>query len=155
MAARATPVANGLQSAVLIRSQIVGAWPGLQITATLAGAPLAVVRDAVLAPSVRLVIFAGVPDTVTLAQPYQGLLIGVNEDGTIAPRSVTTAPIGAPLDVPAVTPQPRGSTAGVLDIAGLAATLATATGASSFGAGDLAIQLVVAPESQGFTPGGS
>jgi hypothetical protein len=43
--ATAPPVA-----AVLIRSQMITAWPGLVITASAAGAPVAVVRDDVLAP---------------------------------------------------------------------------------------------------------
>jgi|JI10StandDraft_1071094.scaffolds.fasta_scaffold02843_3 hypothetical protein len=156
-AARATapPVA-----AVLIRSQMITAWPGLVITASAAGAPVAVVRDDVLAPGVRLVLFAAVPDTVSLAQPYRGLRFGVEDGGQLAPRVVndpaTTGALiagAAPVTVPLRTPA-TGATGGVLDLASLIPSLVAATGVVGFASdatvtwngAALAVQVVSATE---------
>ena len=147
-------------SGVLLRSELVANWPGLAISATQGGAPSNIVRDATLAPSVRMVLFEGVPDAVTLAEPYHGLQFGVEDKG-VAARYVTSAgPIGG--QIPNTFVPPTGGyqafltqfcgNGGVISIASLAAALAAATGAgSAFGAGDLALQMVREPELQSFT----
>ncbi|HEX3685586.1 MAG TPA: hypothetical protein VHU83_23835 [Bryobacteraceae bacterium] len=162
-AAAATPQDTATKmSGVLLRSQLVSAWPGLAVSATRGGAPLHLVRDDCPSQNVRLVLFDGIPDTVTLGEPYQGLNFGVQDNG-IVPRYVTAPnPIGK--QIPGAKPVPPGGYSAFLDtycrtrdgavvkLAELASALATATGAgSSFGAGDFAIQVVRAPELQKFT----
>lgn len=147
-------------SGLLIRSQVISSWPTLAIGGSAAGVPLNVVRDAVLAPGVRLVMFEGIPDTVMLAEPYQGLQFGVPENGVV-PRYVTSAgPIGGEMPVPPVPPggysaflatYTNAARPGVILVSTLAGALRTSTGAgSTFGAGDFALQMVSAPEMQLF-----
>lgn len=149
-------------SGVLIRSEIISSWPTLAIAATAGGSPVDIVRDDTLAPNVRLLLFKGIPDTINIAEPYQGLQFGVEDNG-IAPRYVTSkGEIGAQIPgIPTVPPGGysqflseycRTSSGGVVQVASLAAALRTATdGGSDFGAGDFAIQIVRAPELQSFT----
>ena len=134
-------------SGMLIRSALVPAWPTLVITATQAGQPLPAVRRDTLSTDVLLCLWSGVPDGVTLAEPYQGLRFGIEVVDGVALRDVTTAgSIGKQRDesVP-VTP-----VGGRVDVAGLAAAIGTKLGIPALGAGDLAIQLVLAPECQSF-----
>jgi hypothetical protein len=150
-------------SGMLIRSQLVSAWPSLVVqgSVTEAGSttavPLENLRDDRPAPAVRLCIFKGVPERVTLAEPYRGLRFGT-EEGTIAPRYVSAAgPTGGQIpDGEKVAPsfrEPQAkATGGVLEIVPLVQAMAKATGVdpAGFRAGDLAIQLVSAPELQAF-----
>lgn len=118
---------------MLIRSQIVSGWPQLVVAPTLGGAPLPVLRNDCPSPTVRLVLFDGVPDKVTLAEPYQGLRFGVEDDG-VYPRCVTLpAAAGAQIANAAPVPPsfrtpPAGAVGGVLQVAALAATLESAAG---------------------------
>jgi hypothetical protein len=118
---------------VLIRSALVSGWPALVVRGTIGGAPLPIVRDDCPSPSVRLCLFQGVPDEVTLAEPYQGLLFGL-EDGGVTPRNVTaTSVAGAQIANLAPIPPPyRTPTGGVLEVASLASTLETAVGLPAF-----------------------
>ena len=112
-----------------------------------AGQPLPAVRRDTLSTDVLLCLWSGVPDGVTLAEPYQGLRFGIEVVDGVALRDVTTAgSIGKQRDesVP-VTP-----VGGRVDVAGLAAAIGTKLGIPALGAGDLAIQLVLAPECQSF-----
>jgi hypothetical protein len=143
---------------VLIRSQIVSGWPSLVVSASQGGASLVCARRATLAPDVLLCLFDGIPDAVTIAEPYQGLRFGVEDDG-IALRNVSDAgSIGD--QIPDELVPPSGgyaaflddytATTGVVHITSLASALAEALGVSAFGSGDFAIQLVFAPELQAF-----
>ena len=157
------PLPTVAVSGVLIRSAMVSGWPGMAISGTAAGAPVDVVRDATLAPSIRLVLFAGTPDTLTLAKPYQGLQFGVEDNG-IVPRYVTSAgQIGK--QIPGIPPVPPGgyeeflkvytrtASGSVIQMKALATALATATSdPTGFGPGDFAMQMVFSPEMQQFTP---
>ncbi|HEX8053566.1 MAG TPA: IPT/TIG domain-containing protein, partial [Thermoleophilaceae bacterium] len=112
-------------------------WPALVVRATLGGAPLPIVRNDLPSPSVRLCLFDGVPDEVSLAEPYQGLTFGL-EDGVVGPRNVTATSVAgaqianaAPLTPTFRTP-PANATGGVLDVAPLAAALETAVGITQF-----------------------
>lgn len=131
---------GGEMSGMLIRSQLVSGWPQLVISPTFGGAPMNIVRNDCPATNVRLVLFDGIPDTVTLSEPYQGLLFGV-EDFGVAPRCVTsTALTGAIISNAApVTPSYRtpatGSLGGVLDIDVMAPALQQAAGVLPFSAG--------------------
>jgi hypothetical protein len=134
---------------MLIRSALVPAWPTLVIAPSQAGKPLPTIRRETLGADVLICIWSGVPDLVTLAEPYQGLRFGIDLSG-VALRDVTTpGSIGKDLGVNVpVTP-----VGGRVDVAGLAAAIGTKLGISALGAGDLAIQLVLAPESQTFPSG--
>ena len=151
-------------SGMLIRSELVSSWPALVITATLSGNPVDMARNDCPSKNVRLCLFDGIPDAVSLAEPYQGLLFGVEDNG-IAPRYVSGAAtqIGSQIPhAPAVPPNGysaflttycRSANGGVIEIAKLASALGDATGVkvgSGFGAGDFAIQMVQAPERQFF-----
>ena len=148
-----TQAATGAQqTGVLIRSQLNVAYPQLSLGAGAADVPLALWRDDCPSPSVRLCLIDGVPDTVTLAEPYQGLRFGT-EDGGLELRSVAAG---------AAYGQPTGSTYawsapadGVIPVADLAGQLATALGAASLGAGDFALQMIQAPEAVAFTTAAS
>jgi hypothetical protein len=126
-------------SGLLIRSQMVADTPGLEIAATLEGAPLTLLRDDVLAPGVRLTLFQGVPDRVTVSQPAHGLIFGVEDEG-LQPRALTGGPIGAqlcgagPVAVP-TRPYGHGAIGGVVEVTKLAETLATAAGVAPYSAG--------------------
>jgi hypothetical protein len=122
---------------MLLRSALVSGWPALVVRATLGGAPLPIVRNDSPSPSVRLCLFDGVPDEVSLAEPYQGLIFGL-EDGVEGPRNVTaTSVAGAQIaNLKPLTPTfrtPTGNAAGgVLEVAALAAALETAVGVTQF-----------------------
>ncbi len=150
---------------MLIRSELVSSWPTLVVAATLASQHVNLPRNDCPSKNVRLCLFDGVPDTVSLAEPYQGLLFGVEDTG-IAPRFVSgdATQIGAPMNKPTVPPGGysaflttycRSADGGVIQIEKLASALGDATGVkvgSGFGAGDFAIQMVRAPEQQSFPP---
>jgi hypothetical protein len=95
LAARATalkqplPVrCTGPMSGLLIRSALATGWPGLTISGTADGDPVATLRLDVIAPNVFICLFNGVPDTVTLEQPHEGLAFGVDDEGAIVLRTV-------------------------------------------------------------------
>lgn len=132
---------NGVgMTGMLIRSQLVSGWPQLVISATLGGTPLNIVRNDCPSQNVRLCIFDGIPDTVTLAEPYQGLLFGA-EDLEIHPRCVTSYAFTGALiaNEPPVKPTfrtpPVGLVGGVLEVQTLATALASAVGVKPFAAG--------------------
>jgi hypothetical protein len=124
-------------SGVLIRSQLVSGWPALVVGATLGGAPVPIARDDLPSPSVRLTLFQGVPDEVTLAEPYQGLQFGVEDEGVYARCVTATAVTGAQIaNVAPVAPTLRtpatGAIGGVLELGTLAAALQSAAGVAPF-----------------------
>jgi hypothetical protein len=157
-AASTTPMTG-----VLLRSQIVSGWPSLVVSATQGGAVIPLARRATLAPDVLLCLFAGVPDEVTIAEPYQGLQFGVEDNG-IPLRRVTPPDVGHQTGgvVPSdgsydtlLAQYTRSVTGGVVTVASLASALAAGlqVPAQSFGAGDFALQMVFAPELQPFPSG--
>lgn len=125
---------------MLIRSQLVSAWPKLVVTPTLGGAPLPILRSDCPSASVRLCLFQGVPDTVSLAEPYQGLQFGIEDQGVV-PRCVTLPTAAgvqienaAPTSITTRSPA-SGAVGGVLDTQATAATLETAAGVLGFASG--------------------
>lgn len=72
-------------SGLLFRSVVVSGWPGLEVVATRGGAPVEILRMDHLADGVLLVIFNGVPDTVQVIEPSEGLHFGVIEAGENPP----------------------------------------------------------------------
>ncbi len=165
-AGTAPPAATSApQSGMLIRSQLISDWPQLTIAVSAGGQAVPIVRDDDPAPSVRLCLFAGVPDSVTLAQPYHSLQLGIGAQGVeLRVTGGTSGLIGAPTGsyLPPLAAGPaspfagfesflatycslRG--AGVIDVAALAAAM------GGLDAGDFAMQLVIAPQQQGFVGG--
>ena len=133
--------ANGVNvSGMLIRSALVSGWPKLVISATLGGGPVQIIRNDCPADTVRLVLFAGIPDTITLAEPYQGLLFGVEEAG-IYPRCVTSSALTGAIisNISPITPSFRkpatGSVGGVLQVQSVATALEAAVGVVPFATG--------------------
>jgi hypothetical protein len=166
-AAQADPDTGRIRrTGLLIHSELVSSWPTLVVKATLAGSPVNLLRNDCPSRNVRLCLFDGIPDTVSLAEPYQGLRFGVEDNG-IAPRYVSgaAAQIGAQIpNAPTVPPKGysaflttycRSAAGGVLQVEKLASDLREAVGVkigAGFGAGDFAIQMVQAPEQQSFLP---
>ena len=132
---------NGVNiTGVLIRSAVVSGWPSMIVSATVGGAPLNTVRDDSPSSTVRLCLFDGIPDTVTLAEPYQGVLFGVESTG-VFPRCVTApAYTGSQIAngtavVPTFRTPPSGNLGGVLNVQTLAAALEPAVGVTPFVSG--------------------
>lgn len=84
------------KSGILIRSALISGWPGLEVTAQKNGAPLEVLRKEKMSADVLMCLFSGIPDTVTLGMPKQGLCFGLEDDNTIQLRSLTGT-VGEPL----------------------------------------------------------
>lgn len=143
---------------MLIRSQLISDFPKTDVFATASGAAVEILRDSILAPAVRLCLFAEVPDTITLSEPYHSLRFGIDDDGA-AVRAVTGA-IGSPTG--AYVPSSGGflefvatyCTNGVLAVSELAAALGADLGQDLDG-GTYAMQVVLAAEQQNFSWGGA
>jgi hypothetical protein len=103
--------AAGPLSGFLLRSALASGWPGLRVIATSGdkGTPVPLLRLDHLAPGVLFAIFNGVPDTVTLAAPQEGLEFGVDDDGSIALRTLDHGKVTAGARVKVY--QPAGSAA--------------------------------------------
>lgn len=82
---------------MLLRSALVSGWPGLSVNASAGGSAVNILRIDRVSPSVLLILWDQVPDTVTISEPEQGIAFGV-EDGWIVPlRSLLAADLGAQL----------------------------------------------------------
>jgi hypothetical protein len=142
-------------SGVLIRSQLVSSFPSVNITASAGSTPLDVIRDTTLGTSVRLTLFDGIPDFVTLAEPYHGLRFGANDDNAIQLRVATGS--SNQLGLPTTGSVPLSSfmaSSGVVDVSGLAAEIGSQAGLT-LDPGDFALQMVQPPQSQLFAAGGN
>jgi hypothetical protein len=149
-------------SGLLLRSALVSGWPSLVITASQGGTALELVRFEALSPDTMIALFLGVPDTVTIQEPQQGLQFGVEDKAGGGHEFVLrrlTAPVGQATGqaVPFSDAFLRGSPdLGVLTLQDgtttcLVAQLETALGPSPIGPADVALQLVKGAEQQQFT----
>jgi hypothetical protein len=84
--------ASGPSAGLLLRSALASGWPGLSITATSKGAPVALLRLEHVGAGVMIALFNGLPDTVLLTEPQEGLEFGVNDLGEISTRSLRNLP---------------------------------------------------------------
>ncbi|QDY80050.1 hypothetical protein [Streptomyces qinzhouensis] len=159
------PAGLGPVGGLLLRSALVAGWPHLAVRAVGPdGRALPVLRMDHLSPSVLLCLFNGVPATVELAEPQEGFRFGVEDDGLIPLRRLTTPdtgprpPLGEQLG-PGVTfgvldhLRPSADPAvRVLDLGSLLPALSAAldrahgTALGPLGPADLALQLVRVPE---------
>jgi hypothetical protein len=98
-AAAVTPAAG-----FLLRSALASGWPGLGVTGTSKGTLVPLLRVEHLAPNVLLVLFNGVPDTITLSEPQEGLEFGVNDLGEVFSRTISSGKVTAGATVPVFNP---------------------------------------------------
>ncbi|MBU0891848.1 MAG: hypothetical protein KKH21_13330, partial [Gammaproteobacteria bacterium] len=109
------PAPTGPSAGLLLRSPLASGWPGLSITATAQGAPVALLRLEHVGAGVMIALFNGVPDTVLLTEPQEGLEFGVNDLGEISTRSLPNPPaiVNGPT-VPVFNPaQPTASSVAI------------------------------------------
>jgi hypothetical protein len=88
--AAASPAAG-----LLIRSALVTGWPGTTVAGKAGGVPTPLLRLERVGADVLICLFNGVPDTITLAEPHEGLEFGVDDQGRLATRTVSGASIDA------------------------------------------------------------
>lgn len=154
-------------SGMLMRSAVVSGWPGLEVAATASGAAVPLLRMDRLSTDVLLVLFMGVPDTVNLIEPGEGLHFGVRDDPQTAGRVIVDLRGLGFAQLPAGD-QLIGKTAGttmrsgqdqppgVLDMASLARDIATNLPQGALGpggaltSGGFALELVRAAGLQEF-----
>lgn len=122
----------------LLRSAVVEGWRGLEIEGWLGDAKLPALRIEQLADDVMLVLFNGMPDTVEIRQPREGLHFGLSPkaDGAGFTRTLRCVHTGAaqtsvrPIDVAMRVREPKDTDAyeapGVIDIDALARALRAA-----------------------------
>jgi hypothetical protein len=84
----------------LLRSALASGWPGLGVTGTSKGTSVPLLRLEHLAPNVLVALFNGVPDTITLSEPQEGLEFGVNDDGEVFSRTISSGIVTAGVAVP-------------------------------------------------------
>lgn len=95
---------SGPTSGFLLRSALVSGWPGLGVVGACQGEPVPILRLEHLGPGVLLCLFNGVPDTITLMEPQEGLAFGVNDLGQFEVRAVAPPNITPVGPVPAFNP---------------------------------------------------
>ncbi len=95
---------GGTISGLLIRSQAVSGWPGMEINAYKAGQPLTILRMDCLSPNVLLCLFYDVPDRVEFIEPAEGLHFGVTRAQGAETFQVSLRGLGFPV----ASPYPAG-----------------------------------------------
>jgi len=165
------PVAGGLVTGFLLRSELVTRWPGMELRAWTSADPLDVppgadpaaveaarpdlvvriLRLERLNPSLLLALFDGQPQMLWLEEPHHAVQFGVEQDGG-PPELVLRDLPGATVDrveVPMRVVSQAGP--GVIDVAALALAITNATpNAVPTTAAGLARQLLRAPSRQRF-----
>jgi hypothetical protein len=111
--------ATGPTAGLLIRSALVLGWPGLVVTGTASNNPVTLLRVDHVAPDVLLCLFNGVPDTVTLAEPHEGLEFGVDDNGAITTRIGNPPAVTNGNDVTIYNPQDWSASMPTLRSAGM------------------------------------
>jgi len=165
---------------LLIRSQLISGWPGLEIAAyenyTVQQNPEKLIpadkienlRFERLAPDVMLCLYAKMPKLVQLNEPKEGLCFGARSNGKVVPRWLGYHPNQPAGQFITENPTPgdeteifkRNNGKGVIDIAatkaGLVKILKVKNALSSSGElspADFAIQLIKSAEQQSFLSG--
>lgn len=110
------PAPTGPISGFVLRSALVSGWPGLVVTGTSNQTPVPLLRVEDLGPNVLICIFNGVPDTITLNEPQEGLEFGVDDFGRIDTRTVAARVITSGPKVDVYNPRtPETKTAAIRD----------------------------------------
>jgi hypothetical protein len=84
---------NSAMTGMLIRSELVRRWPDMVVEAFKGATPLPVMRAEPISRDIYIALFAGVPDKVTIAEPFSGLRFGVE------PTKVANPPASQPYQV--------------------------------------------------------
>jgi hypothetical protein len=159
-------------SGLLLRSALASGWPNLAVRARNADASLLAVRRMEhLSPNVLLCLFGGIPASVELSEPPEGLRFGVDGEGKTVLRELVDAKqlgraLGTRVDVYDLAgKEPRltrtaasrvlhigtgardGGLVGALDAA---LTSTSGDGVGALGPADVSLQMVKAPESVTF-----
>ncbi|MCX6631156.1 MAG: hypothetical protein NTW28_26390 [Candidatus Solibacter sp.] len=151
---------NATRCGLLLRSEAVSGWPGLEVRALveLVGEDtVPLLRMDRPAPDTVLCIFAGIPKRVEIWEPTEDLHFGItrNNDGSLAVL-LRNPETGARLDPSVPTPLLfRNQAKGTLNMAALATSLARSApapaGGRAFGPGDFGVQMIDAADKEVFT----
>jgi hypothetical protein len=162
-------------SGLLIRSQIVSGWPGLEVLAyenytigeheeVIPNGKIENMRIERLAPDVMLCLFAKTPKLVQFNEPKEGLSFGVRSDGKLVPRFLgykTGQPCGqfvtgSPKPEDEAEISKRNGNKGVIDVMKTRDNLITilnrydALNKNTLSPADFGIQLIKSAEQQSF-----
>ncbi len=171
---------------MLVRSPIISGWPNLAVRPLAADGHtlLKTLRMDRLDAGVLLCLFDGVPSSVVISEPPEGLRFGTDEQGAVQLRNLTdtTKRVGEPIGTPLLIRHPAGPATAylradnrVLNLApaapgGLVRGLADALtalgqhvsadpapppGTVAFGPTALALQMLAAPQELTFVSGGT
>ena len=80
---------------MLIRSELTRRWPDMIVEAFQGATPVPVLRKEPVSRDILITLFAGVPDKVTVSEPFQGIRFGVE------PTDVQNPPLWQPYQVDA------------------------------------------------------
>ncbi|MBW4716414.1 hypothetical protein [Saccharothrix obliqua] len=150
----ATSTGPRAAAGVLIRSELVRAWPVFDLSATASGRPVTELRRDHPAPDVLLCLFDAIPDEVVIREPGQGIHFGIDHGEVISLRGLDPGPdLGYPLersfpDGGSVFEDHLRDAPGdpdVLDLLGLVPALAGALDRADLTPAEFALQLVNAP----------
>lgn len=152
------------KSGFLLRSKLVGSWPGLEVEVfDKENRKLELIRFDHLGRDVLLIISDGVIAKAVLKEPSEGLRFGIDDDAAVMLRRRKGNPLGAPFQTRDQDAKltgilhdylKPGTESGVVDVAKLAAALATAVAGhdqsnpTTFRSAALALQLTRSPEEQ-------
>jgi hypothetical protein len=143
------PAAAETVTGFLLRSRAVSGWPGLHIRADRDGVPMRLLRVERLAPAVLLVLLDGLPTTVTIEEPRQGLQFGF-DTAVGGGRAIRTRdPVTGQATDASVAAKFRPGAPGVVDMRQLLTDLGA--GPAAAGPAGLAFQLVQYPYRQEFS----
>lgn len=143
-----------IRAGFLMRSAIVAGWPGLEVCGYRTdredeGEKLELLRLERLAPEVLLCIFSEIPGLVVINEPAEGFHFGITgdkvwlRDPTIGERLSNDTEINIPW---------RQQEERVLDILALKEKISNSLPGTQYGAANLAVQMVDAPDKQFFGP---
>lgn len=106
------PGAGGPKAGFLLRSSLVGGWPGLTVGASLAGDTVRPLRLERLGLGVLIALFDGTPDQIVIGEPHEGLAFGVDDAGAVVSRTLHDGEVAQGASVPVFDPtQPERSSA--------------------------------------------
>ncbi|WP_433042562.1 hypothetical protein [Dactylosporangium sp. CS-033363] len=88
------------RAGLLLRSAVIAGWPGLAVEGRAGGEPVPLLRLDRLADTILLALFDGVPDTVTLTEPWHGLHFAFDADDGVVLRRPDGTELGTRFPAP-------------------------------------------------------
>lgn len=140
-------------AALLLRSALVTAWPGMAIRCVDEAGPVAVARRATLASGVELMLLGRPPTNVTLEEPHRSAHLGITPEKKITLREITGR-IGASRKSVPVSGALRSAEPMVLDLGARLHELLKTEFGTGIGPSAMALQLVASTEYQVLTVAG-